>query len=153
MSIETKVGEVAYDFVRHYTAGGGCSHCGGLPHSTECFVGRMVVALGRDSIDSGVTLIAKERRRQIDRERWSGRHDDGHRYGELRDAAICYAMVCDDDGAGENAKDLWPWDEEWWKPSDDPIRNLTKSGALIAAEIDRLRRLESNVKRAIASGQ
>jgi hypothetical protein len=35
----------------------------------------------------------------------------------------------------------WPWDYDWWKPSDDPIRNLTKAGALIAAEIDRLNRL------------
>jgi hypothetical protein len=32
----------------------------------------------------------------------------------------------------------WPWDMKWWKPSDDPIKNLVKAGALIAAEIDRL---------------
>ena len=32
----------------------------------------------------------------------------------------------------------WPWDKKWWKPSDDPIKNLIKAGALIAAEIDRL---------------
>ena len=30
--------------------------------------------------------------------------------------------------------------EEWWKPSADPVRNLEKAGALIAAEIDRLLR-------------
>lgn len=34
----------------------------------------------------------------------------------------------------------WPWDENWWKPSLDPIRNLVKAGALLAAEIDRLQR-------------
>jgi hypothetical protein len=36
----------------------------------------------------------------------------------------------------------WPpsWSYNWWKPSDDPIRNLVKAGALIAAEIDRLQR-------------
>lgn len=34
----------------------------------------------------------------------------------------------------------WPWHSSWWKPSDDPIRNLVKAGALIAAEIDRLQR-------------
>jgi hypothetical protein len=39
-------------------------------------------------------------------------------------------------GAGR----LWPWDPSWWKPSPDPIRNLVKAGALIAAEIDRLQR-------------
>jgi len=32
----------------------------------------------------------------------------------------------------------WPWDMEWWKPEYDPIKNLVKAGALIAAEIDRL---------------
>ena len=37
--------------------------------------------------------------------------------------------------------EYWPWDMKWWKPSDeDPIRNLVKAGALIAAEIDRLQR-------------
>lgn len=36
----------------------------------------------------------------------------------------------------------WPWDEEWWKPSEDPVRNLVKAGALIAAEIDRLQRVD-----------
>jgi hypothetical protein len=49
---------------------------------------------------------------------------------------------------GASAKDFkwvpndWPkeWNVDWWKPSDDPIRNLVKAGALIAAEIDRLQR-------------
>jgi len=36
----------------------------------------------------------------------------------------------------------WPWEREAWKPSEDPIRNLVKAGALIAAEIDRLQRLK-----------
>lgn len=35
----------------------------------------------------------------------------------------------------------WPWDYKWWKPSDDPIKNLVKAGALIAAEIDRLQKV------------
>ncbi len=36
----------------------------------------------------------------------------------------------------------WPedWEAEAWKPSADPVRNLVKAGALIAAEIDRLQR-------------
>lgn len=38
----------------------------------------------------------------------------------------------------------WPFDASWWKPSNDPIRNLIKAGALIAAEIDRLQRLAAN---------
>lgn len=36
----------------------------------------------------------------------------------------------------------WPFDAEWWKPSNDPVRNLVKAGALIAAEIDRLLRAQ-----------
>ena len=36
------------------------------------------------------------------------------------------------------APGIWPWDHEFWKPSEDQIRNLVKAGALIAAEIDRL---------------
>jgi hypothetical protein len=42
----------------------------------------------------------------------------------------------------------WPWDKEWWKPSDDPTRNLVKAGALIAAEIDRLQRAKEKENRA-----
>lgn len=41
----------------------------------------------------------------------------------------------------------WPWDDEWWKPvPDDRVRELTKAGALIAAEIDRLLRAASEEK-------
>ncbi len=39
----------------------------------------------------------------------------------------------------------WPWGKSWWKPSDDPIRDLEKAGALIAAEIDRRLRLRPEV--------
>ena len=37
----------------------------------------------------------------------------------------------------------WPWGSEYWKPSEDPVRNLVKAGALIAAEIDRLNRAKA----------
>ena len=40
-----------------------------------------------------------------------------------------------------SAGKLWPWDELFWNPSpDDPVRQLAKAGALIAAEIDKLQR-------------
>lgn len=95
---------------------------------------------------SGCSLIAKERALQISVEGWTSQHDDLHKRGEMADAASCYAKI-----AAMNSyiapvpldKPInWPWDEEWWKPSSDPIRNLEKAGALIAAEIDRLQRLE-----------
>lgn len=43
--VENDVRKVAQDFVAHYTREGGCSHCGGVRHTTTCFVGRFV-ALG-----------------------------------------------------------------------------------------------------------
>lgn len=108
----------------------------------------------------GATLIAAERRRQIDAEGWSPEHDDGHTLGELAAAGACYALL------GTRWRDssalvggqlirhiLWPWESEWFKPTDYPdppwtadvhidkhVRDLVKSGALIAAEIDRLQR-------------
>ena len=97
---------------------------------------------------SGIELIVAERRRQIDEEGWTPEHDDEHTTCELIDAALCYAgvagsQILDSDG-GTEAKEAmlaeWPWSKQWWKPSDDPIRNLTKEAALLAAEIDRLER-------------
>lgn len=88
----------------------------------------------------GAEIIAAERKRQIEQEGWSEEHDDAHKWGELAWAATCYAMP-PLDGRGLN----WPWDRKWWKPTpDDRIRELAKAGALIAAEIDRLKRLASS---------
>ena len=96
---------------------------------------------------SGAELIAAERTRQIQKERWSPKHDDGHKKHELAKAAVSYIQVVasPDQWAEEHNEpaaptDDWPWSEKWWKPSSDPIRNLVKAGALIAAEIDRLQR-------------
>lgn len=102
---------------------------------------------------TGIELIAAERQRHTDVEGWTPEHDDEHNDGELNHASTCYAIFAwwratDPDGTdvvpGEVPMELestWPWDEAWWKPSEDPIRNLVKAGALIAAEIDRLQRV------------
>jgi hypothetical protein len=104
---------------------------------------------------NGAELIYRERNRQLRVERWSAKHDDAHRRCELARAAECYchaaqtATLRDDaaryhkseTGVPRGLNGLWPWASEWWKPSDDPICNLVKAGALIAAEIDRLQRL------------
>lgn len=97
---------------------------------------------------SGVKLIAEERKRQMAIEGWTPDHDDKHRKFEMTLAAVSYAnaVASPDEEGDENGKVRpcydWPWAKKWWKPSDDPIRNLTKAGALIAAEIDRLQRLK-----------
>lgn len=95
---------------------------------------------GRKSLpaaDSGAALIAAERQRQIEDEGWTAEHDDAHTGGEMADAAACYALGRAD--ATINGVYLWPWANGWWRPG-DPVRNLVKAGALIAAEIDRLKR-------------
>ena len=89
---------------------------------------------------TGVQLIVAERERQIDVEGWDAEHDDGHSDGELQKAARCYLSRRAGGYFIDHAPSSWPFGFDWWKPSDDPIRNLTKAGALIAAEIDRLQR-------------
>ena len=95
-------------------------------------------------MSTGIELIAVERERQLSQEGWTPQHDDEHKDGVLARAAMCYAAEVtglDESNQVFNVKTwAWPWEERWWKPSDDPIRNLVKAGALIAAEIDRLQR-------------
>jgi hypothetical protein len=92
----------------------------------------------------GARQIAAERRRQVDVEGWTPEHDDEADSAELARAALCYADEAAVQASGrrhvDESRPAWPWDESWWKPSADPIRNLVKAGALIAAEIDRLQR-------------
>jgi hypothetical protein len=99
---------------------------------------------------TGIELITAERQRQITGEGWTPEHDDTHNAGELAEAAACYTDLAAYQSANPGSTlDLrrpmgWPWAASWWKPSSDPIRNLAKAGALIAAEIDRLQRLEAH---------
>ena len=85
---------------------------------------------------TGIELIAAERERQIKEEGWTPEHDAQHTGDELARAAVCYALP---DRIPDTIPLVWPWAEEWFKPTPgDRIRELTKAGALIAAEIDRL---------------
>lgn len=91
----------------------------------------------------GVAVIDAERRRQVEAEGWTPEHDAEHTEGSLISASVCYAfaalaLIHDAPAQATESMDFWPWDANWWKPSDDPVRNLVKAGALIAAEIDRL---------------
>lgn len=94
-----------------------------------------------------VAPIAIERERQVDEERWTPQHDDKHQKGELAKAGSCYARLAGDqlndmpvaEGVTPPTPILWPWADRWWKPK-DIIRNLERAGALIAAEIGRLKR-------------
>lgn len=89
---------------------------------------------------TGIELIAEERARQVAKEGWTPEHDDGHDDNELTMAAAAYALQgVFSSWHGVEPRDFFPWVAEWWKPK-DRIRNLTRAGALIAAEIDRLQR-------------
>jgi hypothetical protein len=101
---------------------------------------------------TGTELIAEERKRQIEKEGWTPEHDEQHRNRQLARAAEKYVRFAaepnisrDYQRKNEHIPDGWPWEWFWWKPSRsndavDRIRDLTKAGALIAAEIDRLNR-------------
>ena len=91
----------------------------------------------------GAALIAAERKRQVEVEGWTPEHDDEHDVGELASAAATYILETTFNAPtveGTWCSELWPFDNSWFKLSPDPIRNLVKAGALIAAEIDRLQR-------------
>jgi hypothetical protein len=95
---------------------------------------------------TGIELIAAERKRQIKEEGWTAEHDDQHKDGELAKAAASYAYP-HEGGFFSRRAALWPWADEWYKPNpDNRIRELEKAGALIAAEIDRLLRLEEKTE-------
>lgn len=98
---------------------------------------------------SGIEIIAEERKRQIEVEGWTPEEDDLYTAGQLALAGATYAIptFCRDDYGGyaysTDVPIMFPFSSEWWKPTpDDRIRELAKSGALIAAEIDRLQRLK-----------
>jgi hypothetical protein len=95
-----------------------------------------------------INLIIEERERQIYQHKWTKKHDDEHDFAELGHAAAAYVLIAGEisvhgnqNVALSNIPSIWPWEEKWWKPSEDPIRNLVKAGALIVAEIERLQRL------------
>lgn len=97
---------------------------------------------------SGIERIAAERHRQQVSEGWTPEHDDQHGNGEMAKAACCYAWIAAQTNelrdVFRDPPPLWPigWADSWWKPT-TPLRDLAKAGALIAAEIDRLLRIEA----------
>ena len=98
---------------------------------------------------TGVDIITQERKRHFDQEGWDNEHDDFHTEGQLADAAACYALGEDWRFLYQRKDEpevmiMWPWGTSWWKPTpDDRIKELSKAGALIAAEIDRLLRIKN----------
>jgi hypothetical protein len=95
----------------------------------------------RDALAASLSQAARdvlaERKRQVSAEGWSPADDDGYIPGVLSAAAGCYASQA---YGGKQLPEFWPWTAAWWKPSEDPRRNLEKAGALILAEMERIDR-------------
>jgi len=86
---------------------------------------------------NGIEIIAEERRRQIEEEGFHPTEDVIlYRDDELAKAASVYA-------APESVPfNVWPWNKSWLKLSpQNRIKDLAKAGALIAAQIDVLLKL------------
>lgn len=100
----------------------------------------------------GAERIATERVRQVLDEGYDAQHDKDHAV-DLINAASRYLRDVEgllargvtshpgkptmEDMHGHLVRD-WPWLDEDYKPSADPIRTLEKAGALVAAAIDAL---------------
>lgn len=102
-------------------------------------------------METGIELIAEERKRQVELEGWTPEHDSKYKSNELAMAAATYVLPDLLYPLGQSAGQItgvfltikrivfWPWEMRWWKPTPfDRIRELVKAGALMAAEIDRL---------------
>ena len=104
---------------------------------------------GESGQSYGVSLVGKERQRQITEEGYSFEHDDQEDSHQLSDAAAVYACHA---SARHSLLHLWPWAKEYFKPDKDNtidgrIRELSKAGALVCAEIDRLVRLKKGARK------
>lgn len=89
---------------------------------------------------TGLSLIITERVRQQQIEKFDKMHDEQHDQNELAIVAACYALP---EHIRLDIQYPETWDAKWWKPTpNDRIKELTKAGALIAAEIDRLLAIE-----------
>ena len=89
--------------------------------------------------DVGVELIAAERRRQVEVEGYTADHDAAHSGRDVVWAAIAYAFAAIFPTHPGHALRFWPWSASTFKVSSSVERSLVKSGALIAAAIDRRR--------------
>lgn len=121
--------------------------------SATSLIKRLTEEVRESTSSPGVAGIAAERLRQL--ERWDPERDDAlYNKGELMLAAACYLESAygtpDPPGAAKrwykrllnNPHPDWPWSKKHWKPT-SRVRMLEKAGGLIAAELDRLSRLDS----------
>lgn len=110
-------------------------------------------------MDKVIAEITAERKRQMEVEGWTPKHDDEHDDGSLARAAATYAMCGSWSDAMRHKHQhdvresfrsllylIWPktWSTRWWKPK-NRRRDLIRAAALIVAEIERLDRIEPEI--------
>jgi hypothetical protein len=88
---------------------------------------------------SGAYLILDERKRQIKEEGYDKEHDRQHRWTALVKAATAYCSTALTTKDNPLSITRWPseWERESFKPI-NPLHDMIRAGALIAAAIDRL---------------
>jgi hypothetical protein len=100
----------------------------------------------------GAFLILQERNRQKTEKGFTDAHDDSHLTCELACGGICSAALAVAQIMGTKVPQainyLFFANVIPLKECSDPIINLVKAGALIAAEIDRLQRLKEKTEEA-----
>lgn len=98
---------------------------------------------------TGVELIAIERKRQIEVLGFDYTNDALYANEELAKAGAWYSLPSFDRVKFESLQikyslkntviHIWPWERRYYKPTpEDRIKELSKAGALIAAQIDYL---------------
>ena len=95
----------------------------------------------------GVELIAIERKRQIEELGFDYTNDAFYDDEQLAKAGAWYSLPSFDrikfelmqarNSDKRSVINIWPWDKSYYKPNpEDRIEELSKAGALIAAQID-----------------
>lgn len=86
----------------------------------------------------GVALINQEYNRVVNEKQLTPEHDQQYVRGELPEAAISYLLSGTFDD-GPNMPSNWPFDSATFKPTPgDRLRELSKAGAFIVSEINRI---------------
>lgn len=89
---------------------------------------------------NGIEHIQQEREKQITKHGYTPEHDSEYKNKELMLGALSYLNTAIY-GPGPGSED-WPFSMEYFKPGTNVLETLSKAGAFIAAEIDRINYVE-----------
>ena len=85
---------------------------------------------------TGIELISEERIKQIEKHGYTPEHDSFYT-DELYRAAMAY-LASAHHRTRESGLVFWPFNEKFFHGGTNFVEDLTKAGAFIAAELDRL---------------